>query len=242
VVRALPLLWVLVVFAATTLAPTAAASTSATTRPNIRQVEVSANRYGALVFRVVYTESVTLPATTVLDVIVDADDDPNTGDEGFETVVDYSPGISSGPYVSLFTAADESGDESRPEGLEFVHDGPSSTFTVPTVSPGFPASFDYSFSFYVYMEIDGEFVDAAPTHVLISTTAKPFEVDASKLFAGETIIFEDLADGTPAEDSLVLAWVIGGVLTLGAVLGLAGWSVERLRRRASTSSAPDPKA
>ena len=205
-------------------------------RPDIRQVEVSVVG-DAVLFRIVYAKPAQLPSTAVLDIFLDADDDRSTGDEGFEYAADYSRGTAGTAYVSLFRGADN---ELRPDGLRFVHEARSSTFTVPVEALGFPASFDYSFAFYVLIEVDGELADSAPTHVLISTAAQPFDVDASKLLTNDHLTFEDLADSTPAEDSAALLWVVGAVLGVGALLALAGWTVERLRRNRPESRSRGP--
>ena len=195
---------------------------------DIREIDVRLAEAGAIEFQIRYAEPVELPRSTVIDIFIDADGDRSTGDEGFEYAIDYSRGIDGRPYASVFRGVHER----RAAGLEFAHAGASSTFTVPAGALGFPRSFTYSFSFYVVMEVGGELADAAPTHVLVSSSAQPFDVEASDLLAGTTLTYQDLADGTPAEDPAMLLYVAGAVLAFGAVLALVGWSVERVRTRA----------
>jgi hypothetical protein len=206
-------------------------------RPDIRQVEVSVVA-DAVVFRIDYAEPVRLSPTTAIALYLDADDDASTGDDGFELVIDYSGSSEGAAYASMWRDGDVR--EQRPGGLRFGHDGRSSRFTVPIEALGFPETFDFSFAFYLVIEVDGDFADAAPTHALISAAAKPYDVDSSKLMTREHLTFEDLADSTPAENSAALLWVVGAVLGFGALLALAGWTFERLRHNRSQSRSRGP--
>jgi hypothetical protein len=214
-----------------------APASAGSARPDIDEIQVSAVG-DAVVFRIVYAKSVALPPTAVLDLFIDADDNRSTGDEGFDTAIDYGGDALGAAYVAMWHGTAEE----RPDGLRFVHDGQSSTFTVPVDALSFSSAFDYSFSFYAVIEVDGELADAAPTHVLVSPAAKPFDVEGSKLLAHEHLTFEDLADDTPAEDPLQLLYIGGAVFGIGGVLALVGWGYDRLVRDRRASSDPSGDA
>jgi hypothetical protein len=200
-------------------------------RPDIDQVVVSRGADGTLTFRIEFAEPVVLDDETTVQVAIDGDRNGATGVNGLEYSLDWTG------YASLLTAVEGSPSESSPASLEFADEGDVVTFRISASDLGDLDRFD----FYAFIR-QGDVLDEAPSHVLFSAGAAPWTYPSGDVpAAGEpypTETFDDLGDFTLSERgwTFVLA-IVGGLLGLGAIAGVTGWSVERRRRR---RGAPPP--
>jgi hypothetical protein len=188
---------------------------------NIERVVVSRSAQDVITFRIEFAEPVALDDETRVQVAIDADRDSSTGVDGLEYSLDWLG------YVSMFTAVKGEEVESEPESLKFEHTGSTVTFSIAAADIGSPDRFD----FYTFVKQDGH-TDIAPVHVLSSATWTYPEGDPSAGGSYPTETYEDITDGSLPEGGWgVLVYGIGGLLALGAIVAVAGWSFERYRKR-----------
>lgn len=217
--------------AAVVQATTVTTAPSDAPRPDIEQVVVSRSAAGTLTFRIEFAAAVVLDEETTVQVAIDADRDAATGVNGLEYSLDWTG------YASLLTAVEGNPSESSPASLEFADEGDVVTFRISASDLGDLDRFD----FYAFIR-QGDVLDEAPSHVLFSAGAAPWTYPGGDVpAAGEpypTETYDDLSDLTLSERgwTFVLA-IVGGLLGLGAIVGVTGWSVERRRRR---RGAPPP--
>lgn len=190
---------------------------------NIEHVVVSRSADDVISFRIEFAEPVVLADDTTVQVAIDVDRDTGTGIDGLDYALDWTG------YGSLLTAEDGDEVETEPESLEFDHTGATVTFSIAAADIGSPRRFD----FYTFIEQDGH-TDIAPVHVLFSDT---WTYPKDDLQAGgdyPTERYEDLVDGSLSEGTWgigTIATVAGSLLALGALVALAGWGIERYRKR-----------
>lgn len=115
--------------------------------------------------------------------------------------------------------------------LSFDRDSDVVTFAIDAAELGNPEKLD----FYAFVK-DGDELDEAPSHVLFSAGAMPWTYpigyvpEAGEPYPTET--YDDLSDFTLSERGRTFIFVlVGGLLGLGAIAGVTGWSIERWRRR-----------
>jgi hypothetical protein len=230
---------VLAVFAAL-FAPTAAHAA----RPNIDRVTVSRDADDRLTFRILFAKPVIVDPEDQIQVAIDADRDPATGVDGLDFSLDQAGPLTGADQATLLKALDGEPVASMPPELRFSHEAAgfgfsasSVTFSVPAALIGDPRRFD----FYVFIRVEGE-LDEAPSHVLFSAGAAPWtypkqrEPAAGNAYPTET--YMDGSDFTLSERGWLFLVVVGGVvLGVGAILGVSGWSVQRLRERRRSFSA-----
>lgn len=195
---------------------------------NIDTVVVSRSADDVISFSIEFAEPVALDNDTQVQVAIDVDRNSDTGVDGLEYSLDWQR------YASVFKAVDGEELEIEPESLEFAHDGAVITFSIAARDIGFPDRFD----FYTFIEQGGH-SDVAPGHVLFSAmwTYPSDHVPPGEPYPTET--YDDLTDLSLAEgDWESFALIAGGVLILGAILALVGWSIERYRKRRRERSTP----
>lgn len=192
-----------------------------TVRPaDIERVVVSRSVDGRLTFRIAFAELVALDYVNKVQVAIDADRDPDTGIDG----LDYSLDWSGSP--ALLTAVNGEPEVSHAQSLGFRHASRAVTFSIATAEIGSPARFD----FYTFVDQPGH-TDIAPVHQFFSEswTYPRDDVAAGQPYPTEE--YEDLNDNTLVEGDwsgpATILVIVGGVLALGAVAALAGWSIER---------------
>jgi len=206
-------------------------------RPNIDHVVVRRSEDGRVTFRIFFMKPTIVGLDETVQVAIDADRDRGTGvNEGLDYSLDFSIG-----EPALLTAVGGEPVESHPSTLRFSEQADpagygfsdlSVAFSVPASVIGDPQRFD----FYVYIDTD-EGLDQAPSHVLLSaithqywTYPKNVEPASGDAYPVET--YKDGSDITLRErPRLVLAAAVGLLVVLAGILGLIGWSIERLRRR-----------
>ena len=207
--------------AAATLAALLLAAPGTAADANIDKVVVSRGFDGVIQFWIEFAEPITLDDGTTVQVAIDADRNPETGNDGIDYALDWTGS------ASLLSAVDGEEVESRPDSLGFEHDGDVVTLSIAAEDIGSADRFD----FYAFVKQHGH-TDIAPVHVLFSATwtYPRSEVAAGEEYPAET--YEDVVDGSLSEgDWDLLVYVIGGVFALGAVVAVVGWSVERYRKR-----------
>lgn len=227
------------------VAPTAALAE----RPNIDRVTVSRDGNDRLRFSIFFAKPVIVDPEDQIQVAIDADRDRGTGVDGLDYSLDQAGPLTGADQAMLLTAVDGEPVTSRPPELRFSHEAAgygfsasSVTFTVPASLIGDPRRFD----FYVFIRVEGE-LDEAPSHVLFSAGSAPWtypkdgEPDAGAAYPAD--VYVDGSDFTLSERGWLLLVVVGGVvLGVGAILGVSGWSVQRLRERRRSRSAPGSHA
>lgn len=199
---------------------------------DIDRVTVSRSADDVITFRIEFAAPVDLIDVETVQVAIDADRNLDTGIDG----LDYSLDWRGSPV--LLTAVD--GDEvvSEPESLEFRYEGDAASsaiavsFAVAASDIGSPERFD----FYTFVEQDGH-RDIAPVHVLFSAAWTYPEDEQAAGDPYPTATYEDLTDLSLSEGGwgfvAILVAVVGGLLALGAIVAVIGWSVDRRRKRRS---------
>jgi hypothetical protein len=215
----------------TAIASMVAPAVSWAARPDIEQVVVSRDEGGRVTFRVDFAAPVVLGVGGQVQVAIDADRDVATGIDGLDYSLDWSFGS-----ASLLTAVGGEPEPSYPPSFRVTKEGddflPSGmTFSIAAADIGDPKRFD----FYAFVEKDGE-LDEAPSHVVVSAGSAPWTYPTNGAPApGEPYPTETYVDGSDftlsERGGLFLVIVVGGMLCVGAILGLGGWSVERWRKR-----------
>ncbi len=216
-----------------------AGTAAAAGRPDIETVVVSRDQAGMLTFVIGFAAPARLDAGTKMEVMLDTDRDSSTGIEGGEYALDYSsPGHGEAPYPSLFTARNGDSVDSSPHSLVFSSTPRSATFRISVYDVGDPDVFD----FWVFVEQNGDLLDTAPTHVIISTYAQPWTYPTggapSPGQAYPVDTYEDLADGSLETSNLPWLTILLVLIGAGAVLGIGGWTVDRIRKRRRPPPAP----
>jgi len=220
--------------------PGSAASAGST---DIKAVVVSRDSASILTFVIQFAGPVSLDNATKLQVMLDTDRKSSTGIQGAEYALDYSAYRGSEPEPSLIHSIDGKGYTS-PTPPRFWTGPSDATFEVPTSNIGDPRVFD----FWVFVERNGDLVETAPTHVLVSTYSQPWTYPkdgASAPGAGyPTQTYEDISDTSLETTNIPWKWILLGIVGLAALLGFGGWTFERIRgRRGGTSPvAPPPVA
>ena len=205
-------------------------------RPHIDRVVVSRDEQDRLEFRIFFASPVIVAPDDQIQVAIDADRDLGTGIDGLDSSLDLSGSDVLDERAALLTVDGEPV-ISHPRSLRFSSEAAgfalswsSVTLSVPAPVIGDPGRFD----FYVFIRIDGK-LDEAPSHVLVSAGSLPWtypkdgEPEAGDAYPVETYV--DLTDTTLSDQPWVIVGVIAGVLVFGGALAVAGWGVERLRRR-----------
>ncbi len=209
-------------------------------RPDIRAVTVARDQAGSLSFLIDFSGAVTFDARTKLQVMLDTDRDSGTGIQGAEYALDYSSESRlDRPTAALLTTRNGETLRFYRSRLTFSSSWRTAMFTVPVSEIGDPARFD----FWVYVQRDGEVVDNAPTHVVVSTEDAPWTYPkgdppvAGHAYPVET--YDDLSDtslvGGGSFPWLPVVLVVAG---LGAAVGLGGWAWERLHRKTPPPGRP----
>ncbi len=229
----------LVVLALAAAAWPAGASAGGST--DIRTVVVSRDSVSLLTFEIRFAGPVHFDSGTKLQVMLDTDRDPSTGIEGAEYALDYSATDGGKPEAALIQAI---AGETFALPLALFEAGPrSATFQVLADAIDSPRVFD----FWVFIEQDGDLVDNAPSHVLVSTHSQPWTYpksgDAPSSGVYPTQTYEDISDGGFETANLPWKWIligVAGIAGLGALLGFGGWTFERMRGRGETPPPPAP--
>jgi hypothetical protein len=207
-------------------------------RPDLERVVVSRDEGGRVTFRVEFAAPLALSLDDTVQIAIDADRDPGTGIDGLDYSLDWSFGS-----AALLTAIDGEPEPSHPSSFHFTKEPggfqtTAMTFSIAADDIGSPRRFD----FYAFVEKDAE-LDEAPSHVLFSAGSAPWTYPTNEPETGETYPTETYVDGSDftlsERGGLFLALVVGGLLGVGAILGLGGWSVERWRKRKRVPPTPD---
>ena len=239
--RASPLI-VLAAVVAALIAPSPAYAE----RPNIERVVVSRTEDGRLTFRIFFANPVTVDPDDNVQVAIDADRDSGTGVDGLDYSLDQIGPLSFGAeQATLLTAVDGEPVASEPPTLRFSCKAAGYGFSCSNVAFSVPASVigdPRRFDFYVFIRVEGE-LDEAPSHVLSSAGSAPWtypkdaEPATGTPYPVETYV--DGSDFTVSErGGVFLAVAVGGLLGVGAIVGLMGWGVQRLRSSRQGPSQP----
>jgi len=212
------------------------ATSAASGRPNIEKVVVSRDRTGILTFAVRFASAATLDADTKLQVMLDTDRDSSTGSEGAEYALDYSSPTGVLDPTSSLLASGEGDFSARPQ---FTETPRSATFRISVDSIGDPGVFD----FWVFVEVNGDLVETAPTHVVVSTYAQPWTYPKDGApGSGQpypTATYEDFNDTSLETSDIPWLLIVFGIIGIGGLLGLGGWAYDRRR---GNRDAPPPGA
>jgi hypothetical protein len=222
--RRWPRLAALIVLALAATAASPAVST-ASGRPDIEKVVVSRDQAGTLTFAVGFASPTALGTGTKLQVMLDTDRDPGTGADGGEYALDYSAPVEGmDPTPSLVVAGEGESPTTTPEFTSTPH---SATFRVSVYDIGDPDVFD----FWVFVEVNGDLVETAPTHVLVSTSAKPWTYpedsapDAGQAWPTDT--YQDLSDSGLETANIPWLMILLGIVGVAALLGFGGAAYDR---------------
>jgi hypothetical protein len=189
-----------------------------------------------LTFAIRFASPVRLDAKTKLQVMLDTDRDSNTGTEGAEYALDYSsPTGWMDPTPMLLIAGEGASRSATPE---FSSTPRSATFRISVYDVGDPDVFD----FWVFVEVSGDLVETAPTHVIISSDAQPWTYPkdgapgAGDPYLTET--YEDLSDMSLQTSDVPWTLIVLGVIGAGALLRIGGWAYDRYRGRPTPPGRP----
>jgi hypothetical protein len=198
---------------------------------DIETVTVSRSADDVVTFRIEFARPVALDDETQVQVAIDADRDPDTGIDGLEYSLDWSGS------PALLTAVDGQPSGSHPASFGFEHKGATVAFSIAASDIGSPEQFD----FYTFIDQNSH-KDIAPVHELFSATWTYPSDDVAPGEPYPTETYEDIMDNTIVEGDwsgfVWLAAIVGGLLALGAVVALIGWSIERARKRRQPPAEP----
>src|SRR5206468_5588328 len=131
------------------------------------------------------------------------------------------------PSAALLTARGSSSTEgdasvSRPASLHFSSTPGTARFRIAAADIGGPSSFD----FWVFVEKNGELVDTAPTHVLVSSPSEPwtYPKGATPAAGGRYAIerYEDTSDTSLTESRIPWRLILLGLFGLFGLGAIAG--------------------
>jgi hypothetical protein len=205
------------------------ATSAASGRPDIDEVVVSRDRAGTLTFAIKFASAATLGTDTKLQVMLDTDGNSSTGSEGAEYALDYSAAVDGMDPTPALLVAGEGESMSAPP--DFSSTPSSATFRIPVNDVGDPDSFD----FWVFVEVSGDLVETAPTHVMVSTSALPWTYpkdgapETGQPYPTDT--YEDLSDTSLETSDIPWLLILLGIAGAGALVGASGWAYERYRNR-----------
>jgi hypothetical protein len=100
------------------------------------------------------------------------------------------------------------------------------------------------FDFWVFVERDRKLVDTAPTHLLVAPSSEPWTYPkegtprAGAAYPVET--YTDSTDTSLVEGSFQWYLILLGIAALGALVGIGGWTYDKLHRRPPPTALAGP--
>jgi hypothetical protein len=240
--------------AAAVLAALALAAPAVSAQPEIERVVVSRSADGVLAFRIEFSGPIVLGEKARLRVAIDTDRTATTGNDGIDYSIDWT-----GRFPALLEAFANNVREADSSSLDMTSRGNVVTFFVAASELFDLAQFDFyvfadlggGLGDRASTEIPYTAGKAASTYPRDGTPVPEGDAYPTETYeeAGEAFpsgqretpraadadapeTYDDRSDFTLSERGWTFPLVlVGGLLGLGAVAGVTGWSIERWRRR-----------
>lgn len=195
---------------------------------DIDNVRVSRSQRDPLSFAVAFSKDIELAPDTGFQIAVDTDSDRGTGDpEGFELFFSYVQGAPD-PNPRLNKWEGGTWTRTTTPSLAFSHEGDQVTLQLD--ADELPPAFSFQVGAGTRWISDDPDIDWAPQreHVVAGSDLGVWTFPA----CGQ--IGSDAGD----KGGKWVVPVIAGIFGLGAMVAVAGWTIERIRRRSTESGAP----